>query len=181
MATLDDILALARPTQERQVVVPMLAAAIAAHAVLGDRATAEQLGEEIVEFANPHAYNRLRDAGESTRGLCAIGRLDLARALVPDERPRILRRWLMWETAQATIAEAEQRWEEARAGFERAEVGWTSFPHPYEAAHAAWGLARVAGVLGVDDEARDASARARDRFVGLGAHRCLAAVSAPST
>lgn len=174
---LDRALRSARITKERQVVVPMLSASIAAHAVLGHDAEAVSLGEELVSFASDVGHHCLRDGGDATRGLCRVGRPDLARALVPARRPLILRRRLMWETAHANIAEAEQRWDDADAHHERAETGWTAFPHPFEAANAAAGRARAARKLDVEAGLIHAyEATARTRFEQLRATRCLRAL-----
>lgn len=173
VARLDSALASARRSQERQVVVPILSAAISTRALLDDADAAADLGRELVTFAGPHPYNRLREAGEAVRGLTRIGRLDLARQLVPEVAPTIRRRQLMWTTAQASLAEAEERWTEALEGHRRAEDGWAGFPHPFEAAMAALGVSRCAGRLGRAAESVEAAGRAGERFASLGVSRGL--------
>ncbi len=166
----------ARSTHTGQVTIPALTAYVSMAARLGQTKRADDAAQELLTLTAHNPLQRLREAGDAVRGLVHIGYTDQARALISAERPHVLRRALMWDTASAAIAEHESRWDDAGAAYRRAENGWRHVFNAFEATHAALGLARVAAAAGDASTAADAQRRARADAARLGATRLLSDV-----
>jgi class 3 adenylate cyclase/tetratricopeptide (TPR) repeat protein len=164
-----DILSLARPMDEMQVLVPALVVASEFADATGDRDTVLMLLAEFEEVTRDVAaeYRESHLTGIVRRCISA-GARDLAERLVEQSHGRTKRDRLNVNAARAALDEAAGGIDEATAGYLTAESAWEGYEYPLERAFATAGAARCLASLGRDDESRAASDRSASTFDALG-------------
>ena len=164
----EELLRLARPIGELQVVCPALVVAALASCALGDPAAAARYLEEFVEITRDAAREyRLSQLADVVRLALWSGRLDLAASTVAEsEGEATLRGELNLLSARAAVDEARGDVRDAARRYDEAVGRWNGYANPLEEAHALLGRARCG-----DDPTRAADDRARAQvlFESLGA------------
>jgi class 3 adenylate cyclase/tetratricopeptide (TPR) repeat protein/ribosomal protein L40E len=164
----EELLRLARPIGELQVMSPALVVAALASCALGDRAAAARCLEEFVEITRDAAREyRLSQLADVVRLALWSGRLDLAVSTVAESAGEAtLRGELNLLSARAAVDEARGDIREAARRYDEAVGRWSDYANPWEEAHALLGRARCG-----DDPTRTADDRARAQvlFESLGA------------
>jgi tetratricopeptide (TPR) repeat protein len=152
-----ELLDLARPIGELQVMAPALVVAALLAWVRGDREGAAGHVREFADITRDAAAEyRMSQLAEAVRLALWAGRLELARSLVAEgEVATTLRGTRNLVAARAALAEAEGD-DAAADAYREAAEGWRTYGNPLEEAHALLGMARVAG-----DAAVAATERAR--------------------
>jgi hypothetical protein len=164
-----DMLSLARPMDEMQVLVPALVVTSEFADAAGDQDAVRMLLAEFEEVTRDVAaeYRESHLTGIVRRCISA-GALDLAERLVGKSHGRTKRDRLNVEAARAVVAEAAGEIDQATADYLTAESSWDEYGYPLERAVAAAGAARCLASLGRDAESRAASDRSASTFDALG-------------
>ena len=165
----------ARDEGSADTVVLGLGAAALARTALGDLDRAATLLTEITETPHTHDttyYSAYLPA--FVRSSLAIGRPDLAQALIADYDPRSLYAQHALTTANAALAEAGGRHQIAVDGYTDAGLRWGRFGVVPEHGFALLGRGRCLLQLGQPEQAATVVRQARECFSELGAMPALA-------
>ena len=164
-----DMLELARPMDEMQVLAPALVVASEFALAEGERASAHSLLVEFEDVTHEVAaeYRESYLAGV-VRHCLSVGDPDLAGRLVNQSRGRTTRDRLNVDAARAAVAEAGGRVDDAAAGFAAAAAAWSDYGYALEVAFAEAGAARCLAALGSAHESVAHRSRADQIFDSLG-------------
>jgi len=152
-----------------QVLAPVLVTAAVVEDARGnvDAALEHVRAFEEATRDRPTEYRELQ-MPELIRLCLARAQLDLAAIVLGDRPVFVARTKHAVSTGRAALAEAHGDPEPALERFRAVADDWGTYGDPFERAHALAGQGRCLAALGRDDEARAATATARDLFDDLG-------------
>jgi tetratricopeptide (TPR) repeat protein len=164
----------AREIGDAQILFPALAIGAQIDLALGDEAATLELVEEFdhVRRRSPHFGTlQMHLVARVCNGLKAV---ELGRRLLEGCSPIATRHRCCLLTAEATLAEAEERFDQGVERYTEAAERWREFGHVFEHGLALLGTGRCLLSLGRAGEARSAFSSAKEIFARLGAQPLVA-------